>query len=281
MYLDTLPSLAREYWHALAHSKPGLAYDQAIPRARLEVGKLRVDPQGLARFRSFVGSDEGFPLAYAYVLAQPAHFHLINEPGFPVRCVGLVHTSNHTRRLGLIDPALPLALSVAVTDDHLRRRGREFTLRTVLSQHGQDLIEMDSVCFTRVRGAPRSEAPRPAEAPLVNVEPGEHLADLRFAAHFGRRYARVSGDYNPIHLAAWLARPFGFRRAIAHGVGSMARIEAELARRSGAATRELAIRFRRPLELPGQTALHRCADDPAGFVLLDANGRELLSGLRR
>ncbi|MCB1611404.1 MAG: MaoC/PaaZ C-terminal domain-containing protein [Lysobacterales bacterium] len=281
MYVDTLPSLAREYWHALAHSKPGLAHDEAIPRARLEVGKLRVDPQALARYRSFVGSGENFPLAYAYVLAQPAHFHLINQPDFPVRCVGLVHASNHTRRLGEIDPSQPLALSVAVTEDHPRRRGREFMLHTVLSQNGRDLIEMDSACFTRVRGAPRGESSRPAEAPPVQVEAGERLVDLRFAAHFGRRYARVSGDYNPIHLAAWLARPFGFRRAIAHGVGSMARIEAELARNSGTATREMAIRFRRPLELPGQTVLHRCAQDPAGYVLLDANGRELLSGVRR
>lgn len=280
MHVDTLPSLAREYWQALAHSKPGLGFYQAIPRASLSVASLPMDSQVLARYRAFVGSDEAFPLAYAYVLAQPAHFHLINQPEFPVRCLGLVHASNHTRRLGEIDLGQPLQLSVAVSGDQIRRRGREFTLHTVLRQNGRDLITMDSGCFTRVRGAPRAESGRPAEAPVARIEAGQHLADLRFAAHFGRRYARVSGDYNPIHLAAWLARPFGFRRAIAHGVGSMARIEAELARRAGNPTRELNIRFRRPLELPGNTALHCCANDPAAFVLLDGNGRELLSGER-
>lgn len=278
MQVDHLPSLAGEYWRALAHSKPGLAFDQPIPRVELQVATLHVDAAALARYRSFVGSSEAFPLAYAYVLAQPAHFHLINDPGFPVRAVGLVHADNRIVRLHEIDLTAPLALSVRISGDRVRRRGREFTLRTEYTQHGRTVIEMDSGCFTRVRGAPRGDLATPEAVPEP-VIPGERVAELRFAAHFGRRYARVSGDYNPIHLAGWLARPFGFRRAIAHGVGTMARIDAELGR--GSQTRELAIRFRRPVELPGTTILHRCSQDPCAFVLVDGNGRELVCGLRR
>lgn len=280
MHVDTLPSLAGEYWRAFAHSKPGLAYDQAIPRLTLEVAATQVDVQALARYRAFVGSVEEFPLAYAYVLAQPAQFHLINQPDFPVRCVGLVHADNHIVRHANIDLRQPLALIVAVSGDRVRRRGREFTLHTRIVQGGQTVIEMDSGTFTRVRGAPR-DAGSVAEAPAVVVTAGEQVADLRFAANFGRSYARVSGDYNPIHLAGWLARPFGFRRAIAHGVGSMARVDAELGRRSGMPTRELSIRFRRPVELPCATRLHRSAGTADGYILVDAQGRELLSGTRR
>lgn len=280
MHVDTLPSLAGEYWRAFAHSKPGLAHDQEIPRHTLEVAAIHIDVPALARYCAFVSSVEEFPLAYAYVLAQPAHFHLINQPDFPVRCVGLVHADNRIVRHAAIDLRQPLSLSVAVSGDRVRRRGREFTLHTRIMQAGQTVIEMDSGTFTRVRGAPRDTS-AVAEAPAAVVTPGEHIAQLRFASNFGRRYARVSGDYNPIHLAGWLARPFGFRRAIAHGVGSMARVDAELGRRSGTPTRELTVRFRRPVELPCQTALHRCADRPEGYVLVDANGRELLSGVRR
>ena len=278
MRVETLPSLAGEYWRALSHSKPGLAYGEEIPRHTLEVAALRIDPAALARYRAFIGSSEAFPLAYAYVLAQPAHFHLINQPEFPVRCVGLVHADNQTLRHAEIDPAQPIALSVSIGSDRVRRRGREFTLHTEFRQDGRLVVEMDSGCFTRVRGSPRGEAvaPEPVPEPVL---PGERVAELRFAAHFGRRYARVSGDYNPIHLAGWLARPFGFRRAIAHGVGIMARIDAELGR--GSQTRELSVRFRRPVELPGNTVLHRCSQDPAAFVLLDPNGRELVCGQRR
>lgn len=39
----------------------------------------------------------------------------------------------------------------------------------------------------------------------------------------GRRYARVSGDWNPIHLSSLTARPFGYRRPIAHGMWTLGR----------------------------------------------------------
>jgi acyl dehydratase len=47
-------------------------------------------------------------------------------------------------------------------------------------------------------------------------------------ADAGRRYAPLSGDWNPIHLNALAARLFGFRRAIAHGMWVKARCLAAL-----------------------------------------------------
>ena len=65
MRVETLPSLAGEYWRALSHSKPGLAYGEEIPRHTLEVAALRSDPAALASDRAFSGSGEAFPLANA------------------------------------------------------------------------------------------------------------------------------------------------------------------------------------------------------------------------
>jgi hypothetical protein len=275
MQLDTLPRLAGEYFRALSDSKTGLRYGEPVPRATLSVAAVPIDAAALERFRSFVGSAEPFPLVFAYVLAQPAHVHLINQPDFPVRSMGLVHASNRIRRLGAVDTRQPLALELAVTDDREKRRSREFTLATTLSQRGTRVLEIESVYVTRVRGAPRIEAPQaaPEEPPA-----GEVRATLDFAGHFGRRYARVSGDWNPIHLARWLARPFGFRRPIAHGMGALARIDAELAR-GGAPAQELAVRFRRTIDLPGSTRLLTAGD--GRFALVDSQGRWLLEGERR
>ena len=39
----------------------------------------------------------------------------------------------------------------------------------------------------------------------------------------GRRYARVSGDYNPHHLSNVTARITGFKQAMVHGMWSLAR----------------------------------------------------------
>jgi acyl dehydratase len=65
----------------------------------------------------------------------------------------------------------------------------------------------------------------------------------------GRRYAAVSGDVNPIHLNPLVAKLFGFRRAIAHGMWLKARCLAALeGRLPDALTAE--VEFKSPLLLP-------------------------------
>jgi acyl dehydratase len=75
----------------------------------------------------------------------------------------------------------------------------------------------------------------------------------------GRRYAAVSGDWNPIHLWSVTARPFGFRRPILHGFCTQAMVaHALIQHRLGgdaAALRRLRIAFRAPLPLPGSARL--------------------------
>ena len=84
---------------------------------------------------------------------------------------------------------------------------------------------------------------------------GVKFADLRFAAHFGLRYARVSGDYNPIHMFAATAKLFGFPRAIAHGLWNKGRALAELSARLPAAGYAVSVRFQKPVLLPAEVRL--------------------------
>ena len=79
----------------------------------------------------------------------------------------------------------------------------------------------------------------------------------------GRRYARVSGDVNPIHLHPLGARLFGFRGAIAHGMWTKARSLAALeSRLPDALTADVS--FQQPLPL-GSTVRFRTHEGPAGW----------------
>jgi acyl dehydratase len=75
----------------------------------------------------------------------------------------------------------------------------------------------------------------------------------RLPADLGRRYAAVSGDYNPIHLYRITARAFGFPRPIAHGMWSLARCLAELEGRLPARCTVTAS-FGKPILLPAKVA---------------------------
>jgi len=56
-----------------------------------------------------------------------------------------------------------------------------------------------------------------------NTEPIWHVPE-----GMRRCYARLSGDYNPIHVSTFLARLFGFSRAIVHGMWAAASCAARL-----------------------------------------------------
>jgi acyl dehydratase len=75
------------------------------------------------------------------------------------------------------------------------------------------------------------------------------VATWNLQGDLGRRYAAVSGDYNPIHVHPLSARLFGFPSAIAHGMWTKARCLAALSDQLPESfTVEAA--FRKPILLP-------------------------------
>jgi acyl dehydratase len=98
-------------------------------------------------------------------------------------------------------------------------------------------------------------------------------------ADVGRRYAQVSGDYNPIHLHPLSARLFGFKRPIAHGWWLLARSLAELDDEVGDACRVEA-RFADIVPLGSDVLFTsgRCADGSRRFRL-DGRRGVLVEGM--
>jgi acyl dehydratase len=103
------------------------------------------------------------------------------------------------------------------------------------------------------RAQPAAKHAAQAAGRIVTVESA-------VAADQAQRYARASGDYNPIHLDPDFARSVGLPGAILHGMCTMA-FAAEAAVKTVCAgdprrLRRLAVRFARPV-LPGQTIFTR------------------------
>ena len=96
-------------------------------------------------------------------------------------------------------------------------------------------------------------------------------AQWRVPDDAGRRYAKVSGDVNPIHLSGLTAKAFGFKRAIAHGMWVEARALAALSGRLPDAL-SVDVGFQKPLFLPSTVTLSTEAVD-GGWDLAVRNER--------
>ena len=275
--LPTVPSVGRSYLRALAgtftkKTAAAKALSVTVPPRTLDVAHLE-------RYRRVTGfSDPGaVPPTYLHALAVPLHLALITHPAFPARALGLIHTEQHIDVLGDLDPSRPLGLAARVGRASPARRGASFQLETTATAQGAVVWRGLTTFLAPGYKAPTSPdsttataaatedsdggteptpvaAPAPASSAGAPGEGAEVEVSLLWPlpAGLGRQYARVGGDYNPIHMSAISARLFGFRRAIVHGMWSMARALAAVEDLGPRGPRRYAVRFRRPIFLPSE-----------------------------
>jgi len=104
-------------------------------------------------------------------------------------------------------------------------------------------------------------APKEAKKPGVRVPEGaEELQRWRIGTQAGLDFAKLTGDFNPVHWVRPYARAFGFRSTILHGFATMARAIEGLQRTmfSGSvhALRVVDVKFTKPLVLPAKVGLY-------------------------
>ncbi|WP_432487211.1 MaoC family dehydratase [Kineococcus sp. SYSU DK018] len=259
--------LAVNYLRSLVAPRPRRAVD--LPRRRYEQRGLRVDADRLAAWSRVCGYPlrSRLPLPYPHLLGFTAQVQLLVSEPFPFRLLGLVHVAQEFaqhRPLG-VDEELDVSVRAVAMRPH--RRGAVVELVTEVRGATEGPHESPAWSGTSRYLAPGTRlpgtVPPPPEEPPA---PGPRASATRWrvGAGTGRRYAEVSGDVNPLHLAAPAAKLLGFPRALAHGLWTASRSLAVLDGRLPDAV--LAdVRFKAPLLLPATVEhLHEHVPGPAG-----------------
>lgn len=221
--------------------------DAPFPHERLLLPRLRVDLAKLAAYErvcAFPTGEDALPLTYPHVLGFPLAMRLMSARAFPLPLLGLVHTWVDITRHRPQSVTAEYELDVQVAELRPHRRGTEAVVVTGLSAAGERVWESRSGYLARHPTAAEPHAPSasPDRVPLPA------LADWQLGDDVGRRYAAASGDRNPIHLHPLTARLFGFPRAIAHGMWTVARC---LAAHGTPEAVRVRAEFRAPVQLPG------------------------------
>ncbi len=276
--LDALPGAVGPLLRGALARKPGLRVLEgsvpSLPELEISVRGAVSPTDRLAAYEGVCALPVGehLPPTWPSVLAGSLKGSLLAHPDFPLRLMGLIHTASRFTEHRPLGRAEPLDLRCRVGDTRPHRLGFEFSLQMEVSVGGELAWEEDMVILHRVAsmakraraegGASKARSERP---PPPLGEPGGALRStiLRLPADLGRRYAKVSGDWNPIHLWPLTARAFGFRRPIIHGMWSLARCLAELGDDLPPFPRATAVRFKKPIFLPGRAAL-RAGHAPPG-----------------
>jgi hypothetical protein len=266
----TPPSIAGIYLRALFDRRPRRLQPGAGPVViEAETGAVQAEAGRLSAYQDVcqLPDDGRLPLTYPHILAAGVHMGMLLHRDFPIRMVGVVHTANEIELFKPLPADARLALDCRLESGRTKPRGDEFRLVTE-ALWNNELAWRETVSF--LAPAPARNRRPPAAAPELPALVGE----WDVPADTGRRYAWVSGDWNPIHLAALTARPFGFPSAIAHGMWMVARCLGRLMDGAVEPGARLEVRFLKPLLLPSHVRLHAGPPSETGdreFLLVSSS----------
>jgi acyl dehydratase len=183
------------------------------------------------------------PLPWPHLLAFGLHMAMMSDPAFPAPAIGMVHLENSISQYRPIAIGEALEVTASIGPGRAHPRGTRYDLLSTVSAGSEIVWEEVS---TYLRRGPGDES---ASWGLSLPEVTERGTGWKLPSDLGRRYGRVSGDLNPIHLYPITAKALGFKRQIAHGMWTLARSVAALENRLPDAVR-VDVAFRKPAFLP-------------------------------
>ena len=265
-------SLLRLYGKALRQGADKVVLSQfkppGLPTCEYD-RQVLVEKSPYQKYCDMVGWDARRPLhpCYLQMLSLPLQLKCLTTPKSPFPVMGLVHMGNRIRLSHTYEIGVPVHLYASYSGVRQHHRGWEIDITVSGRQERQRIYEATASYLVRVNAAhvePERNWSRRAQddAPLVLPEGMAVCGELAAGRGTGRRYAALSGDVNPIHLSRLSASVLGFRKAIAHGMWSLAATGSVIlkdawqdpAPQSGSVL--LQNRFMSPLMLPGKAQVY-------------------------
>ena len=197
-----------------------------LPDTRLARHGVAVDPAHLADYARVCRLPLGdvLPVTYPHMLTFPLQMALMTDrvvPAGPARAGARAQPDRGAARRSA--PTSRWTSRCGPSGSPRTAAVRRSTCCATVSAGGEEVWRSTSTYLARGAKAPDG-APEADDRGAGRRPRARSAATWRIPDDAGRRYAKVSGDVNPIHLSGLTAKAFGFKRAIAHGMWVKARV---------------------------------------------------------
>ena len=291
-----LSALGRVAWSTIEQQLLGKPRPKNKPETPGPVLEMTLPPRSPELVRAYIQNVGGDPSAYKGLL--PAHFFpqwafamaSRTLEGVPYPMAKVLNVGCNLEIKQLLPANEPLTVSAQLVDIDDDGRRAVLTTRVITSTPSapQALIgEMIAMVplkrdkregdEKKTNGAAKSAAKK--ESSRV-PEDAKEIAFFRVSANAGLDFAKLTGDFNPIHWIRPAARASGFPSVILHGFGTMARAIEGLNRNLFVGDvkrlKKWSCRFTKPLVLPAKAGLYTQGNDV--FVGVAPGGPAYLVG---
>jgi hypothetical protein len=239
-----------------------------LPNVGYSIDSISIDPeqyQGYCKMFGFNGKT--VPSTYWFIRLFGVRTLLSAHPEAPFPMPGMVHLSNHIEQLEIIYPSETLRMECTFGKLLNHEKGTAFESIVTLFKGSKVVFKETSVfLYLGKKGIGTDEVFNPSIDITMPVE----TEKWELPTNMGISYAKVSGDFNPIHLHTIGAKLFGFPKHLIHGWYSVSKTVARMQDKLSQ-PHELFVSFKKPLFLPGSviSRIHE-TNNEITFDLIDA-----------
>jgi hypothetical protein len=279
------PSLFSAYLNIFSPGRSKYKGLDSIPQLEARWANAKDTPEKIQAYREVCGfaNDGHLPILYPHVLTSAMHINMLADKRFPVSALGAVHARTHILQRRPIAESETVDLCCRFSDKRVLKAGLEVDITTIVLAGGEPIWESVNAYLFRGKKFGAVGDPHPwtqfDEASPPTIESTWHVP-----SNMGKRYAKITGDYNPIHVSRILAKAFGFKRDIIHGFWSLGRGLSLLPDFAYDAPSRLDAAFKGPIFMDSDTALKAHETDEGGFrfdMFCGKNPRPCITGTLR
>jgi acyl dehydratase len=216
---------------------------------------VKLDESDYDTFHQVVGWDRESDTIHPCFLHSQAfalHVKLLLLPTFPFPLLGLVHVNNQITQIRPIKKGEKLTVSSCFGPLELHPKGWLFSIQVEFHSGSELVWKSISTNLFRTK---HGQTVEPTDKYSLDTFTNSITETCMLSSGLGRQYAKVSGDFNPIHLTKWTAKLFGFKQHIIHGMWTKSYCLSAIQKINPALLSqayEVNTTFKQPLYLPNQ-----------------------------
>lgn len=180
----------------------------------IKAKQVQVSPKKINAYRRMFGCSTNQPLphSFAFIAGFPTLLSALSDQHFAFSPIGLIHLRAKFDSLSPIDYDQHFDIEVQVNQRIHHPLGHEIQITSVFYQQGKCCMINTNTLLKKTRSVKNKKA----EATKLSAysQPTTYHTSQREIFD----YAKLSGDYNPIHLHNKLAALFGMQKSIVHGL---------------------------------------------------------------
>ncbi len=166
-------------------------------------------------------SNNYLPISYPFVLTMPMQIQLFDHPSILINPLGFLHVSNNISQYKPIPKNEKLEAYCYIDSTRLAKKGLEITVKIIIKANSELIWECKSTYLKFSKKYRDEEGNGKKQFFFESYE----KYDEEYSWHVSKKdafsYARVSGDFNLIHLSKIFARITGLPKPIIHGMWSI------------------------------------------------------------